>query len=115
LAAWLGLFAPDCYGFFIVAPFGHPTETISAPLGSAYEHKEKTMSYKVMLIGLMLAASAGELAFAAPVHYGQYPASPARASESALPDCGFAATESWGPNGFQYCDARNVYGRRSWR
>ena len=69
------------------------------------------MSYKVMLIGLVLSASAGELAFAAPVPYGQYPASPSRASESALPDCGFAATESWGPNGFQYCDPRNVYGR----
>jgi hypothetical protein len=70
------------------------------------------MRYKLMLIGLVLSASAGELAFAAPVPYGQYPASPSHASKSALPDCGFAATESWGPNGFQYCDPRNVYGHR---
>jgi hypothetical protein len=68
------------------------------------------MRYKLMLIGLVLSASAGEFAFAAPVHDGQYPASPSRASESALPDCGFAAIESWGPNGFQYCDPRNIYG-----
>ena len=38
---------------------------------------------------------------------GQYPASFARAAQSALPACGFAAVESWGPNGFQYCDPRN--------
>jgi len=40
---------------------------------------------------------------------GQYPAPPAIAAQSALPDCGFAAIESWGPNGFQYCDSRNVH------
>jgi hypothetical protein len=68
------------------------------------------MSYKVMLIGLVLSASAGEVAFAAPVPDGQYPASPSRASGSALPECGFAAIESWGPNGFQYCDPKNIYG-----
>jgi hypothetical protein len=28
----------------------------------------------------------------------------------ALPECGFAATESFGPNGFQLCDGRNIYG-----
>jgi hypothetical protein len=38
---------------------------------------------------------------------GQYPAPAALAAQSALPACGFAAVESWGPNGFQYCDARN--------
>ena len=32
------------------------------------------------------------------------------AARSALPACGFAAIESWGPNGFQYCDDRNVHG-----
>ena len=39
--------------------------------------------------------------------YGQYPASFALAAQSALPACGFAAVESWGQNGFQYCDPRN--------
>jgi hypothetical protein len=38
---------------------------------------------------------------------GQYPAPFALAAQSALPACGFAAVESWGPNGFQYCDPRN--------
>jgi len=38
---------------------------------------------------------------------GQYPAPAALAAQSALPACGFAAVESSGPNGFQYCDARN--------
>jgi hypothetical protein len=41
-------------------------------------------------------------------HDGQRPAPPAIAAQSALPQCGFAAIESWGPNGFQYCDSRNV-------
>jgi hypothetical protein len=27
----------------------------------------------------------------------------------ALPACGFAATERWGPNGCQLCDSRNMY------
>ena len=39
---------------------------------------------------------------------GQYAAPPSIAAHSALPTCGFAAIESWGPNGFQYCDARGV-------
>jgi hypothetical protein len=39
---------------------------------------------------------------------GQQAAPPAVAAQSALPECGFAATESWGTNGFQLCDARNV-------
>jgi hypothetical protein len=74
--------------------------------------KEKTMTRKSMLIGLVLTASAGNVAFAAPVPQGQYPAPPAIAATSALPECGFAATESWGPNGFQYCDSRNIYSSR---
>jgi hypothetical protein len=40
---------------------------------------------------------------------GQYPAPFALAAQSALPACGFAAVESWGPNGFQYCDPRNEW------
>jgi hypothetical protein len=31
------------------------------------------------------------------------------AARSALPACGFAAIESWGANGFQFCDPRNVH------
>jgi hypothetical protein len=42
-----------------------------------------------------------------PPGLGQYPAPFALAAQSALPACGFAAVESWGPNGFQYCDPRN--------
>jgi hypothetical protein len=37
---------------------------------------------------------------------------PSPAAQSALPDCGFAATERWDGNDFQYCDPRNVHG--SW-
>jgi hypothetical protein len=40
---------------------------------------------------------------------GQYPAPPEVAARSALPLCGFAAIQSWGPNGFQYCDSHNVH------
>jgi hypothetical protein len=40
---------------------------------------------------------------------GQYPAPAALAGQSALPACGFAAVESWGQNGFQYCDTRNQW------
>lgn len=49
---------------------------------------------------------AGPFAAGAP---GQYAAPPSIAARSALPACGFAAIESWGPNGFQYCDARGVH------
>ena len=40
---------------------------------------------------------------------GQYAAPPSIAAWSALPACGFAAIESWGANGFQYCDAHDVH------
>ena len=69
------------------------------------------MKYKVALIGMVLVASLANLASAARIHDGQYPATSERARAFALPDCGFAATESWGPNGFQYCDAGNEYPR----
>ena len=67
------------------------------------------MKHRMTLIALTLAASAGQFAFAAPILQGQAPAPPGFVSQNALPDCGFAATESWGSNGFQYCDSRNVY------
>jgi hypothetical protein len=77
------------------------------------------MRYRILITAALCAAFGGA-AFAHTPHYGQYPAPPAVAAQSALPECGFAATESWGPNGFQYCDARNVVGssgrryRSSW-
>jgi hypothetical protein len=40
---------------------------------------------------------------------GQMPVSPAMAERMALPDCGFTATEWWGPNGYQLCDPQNEY------
>ena len=42
---------------------------------------------------------------------GQCPAPPELAARMALPECGFAATKRWGSNGFQWCDARNMYPR----
>lgn len=59
---------------------------------------------------VMLALSAGSSASAA--RYcagGQQPVPPSVAERMALPLCGFAATESWGPNGCQLCDSRNLY------
>ncbi len=40
---------------------------------------------------------------------GQAPLPPSLSDQTAQPECGFAATESWGPNGFQWCDPKNVY------
>ena len=40
---------------------------------------------------------------------GQQPVPPAVAARMALPACGFAATERWGPNGCQLCDSRNMH------
>jgi hypothetical protein len=51
-------------------------------------------------------------AFAGPYEWpyqGQYPLPPSLSNRTAQPECGFAATESWGPNGFQLCDSKNIY------
>jgi hypothetical protein len=51
-------------------------------------------------------------AFARPYNWsyqGQYPLPPSLSDRTAAPECGFAATESWGANGFQYCDSKNMY------
>jgi hypothetical protein len=77
------------------------------------------MSYRNLVIAVAL-VTFGSPAFAQSRYQGQRPAPPALAAQMALPECGYAATESWGPNGFQYCDARNVHGtggarhRSSW-
>jgi hypothetical protein len=67
------------------------------------------MRYISLLVGTFLIASTGNAALAQSCVGGQKPAPPAMAEQLALPLCGFAATESWGPNGCQWCDARNMH------
>jgi hypothetical protein len=53
-------------------------------------------------------------AFASPYEWsyqGQYALPPSLSNRTAQPECGFAATENWGPNGFQWCDSKNMYPR----
>jgi len=67
------------------------------------------MRWTLLLLPAALAAAAVGSAFAQSLYGGQYPAPPALANQMALPECGFAATARWGPNGFQYCDPKNIY------
>ena len=67
------------------------------------------MRYISLLVGTFLIASTGNAALAQSCAGGQEPAPPAMAEQLALPICGFAATESWGPNGCQWCVARNMH------
>jgi hypothetical protein len=67
------------------------------------------MRLTIVLLAASLLVPAGSSAFARFLYEGQYPAPPALANRMALPECGFAATERWGPNGFQYCDPKNIY------
>ena len=46
-----------------------------------------------------------------PLPEGQYPLPPSLSNETAQPECGFAAEEGFGPNGFQWCDRKNIYPR----
>jgi hypothetical protein len=39
---------------------------------------------------------------------GQYPMQPSLSNRTAQPECGFAATQDWGPNGFQWCDSKSM-------
>ena len=68
------------------------------------------MRYAAFALAIMLTVLGGKTSFAAYCQGGQQPASPALAAQMALPLCGFAAAETWGPNGCQLCDARNIYG-----
>jgi hypothetical protein len=61
-----------------------------------------------MLMGTVILAFGTVPSSAESIDQGQRAAPPSIASQLVLPDCGFAATESWGPNGFQYCDPRNI-------
>jgi hypothetical protein len=45
-------------------------------------------------------------------YQGQYPLHPSLSDRTAQPECGFAATEDWGPNGFQWCDSKSINPRR---
>jgi len=42
-------------------------------------------------------------------HEGQYPLQSSLGDRTAQPQCGFAATQDWGPNGFQWCDSKNIH------
>jgi hypothetical protein len=71
---------------------------------------EALMKYVAFALATLFTAVGSQPSFAAYRQAGQQAAPPALAAQMALPDCGFAATESYGPNGFQLCDGRNVYG-----
>jgi hypothetical protein len=62
-----------------------------------------------LLLATLLTLSSSEFSYAFYCEGGQQPVPPAVAAQMALPSCGFAATERWGPNGCQLCDARNMY------
>lgn len=71
------------------------------------------MTYRApAIMAVLICVACSSAAFARPWTYeGQYPLPPGLDNRIAAPECGFAATESWGPNGFQYCDSRNMYPR----
>jgi hypothetical protein len=54
-----------------------------------------------LLLASLLTLSGSELSYAFYCEGGQQPVPPAVAARMALPACGFAATERWGPNGCQ--------------
>jgi hypothetical protein len=61
------------------------------------------------IAGLALILAGGRPALAHYCEDGQMPAPPEVAAQMALPLCGFAATNRWGPNGCQLCDPRNMH------
>jgi hypothetical protein len=65
--------------------------------------------YSLLLLGTLLTASGGNPVSAYYCEGGQQPVPPAIAERMALPLCGVAATQPWGPNGCQLCDTRNMY------
>jgi hypothetical protein len=70
---------------------------------------------KLHLFAVRVALASGiscSPAYAAGYHWpyeGQAPLPPSLSDQTAQPECGFAATESWGQNGFQWCDPKNIY------
>jgi hypothetical protein len=67
------------------------------------------MRYGLLAMATLLAVSGGDPAVAYFCEGGQQPVAPAIAAQMALPECGFAATKRWGPNGCQLCDPKNMY------
>jgi hypothetical protein len=67
------------------------------------------MRYVALALATLLTVLGSKTSFAAYCQGGQEPAPPGLAAQMALPQCGFAATETWGPNGCQLCDGRNIY------
>lgn len=67
------------------------------------------MRFDPLLLGGLLAVLGGNPASARFCEGGQQPVPPSVAARMALPLCGIAATQPWGPNGCQLCDARNMY------
>src|ERR1700692_4835062 len=67
------------------------------------------MRLVALLFAGLLTLSGNELSYAFYCEGGQQPVPPAVAAQMALPSCGFAATERWGPNGCQLCDSRNMH------
>ena len=67
------------------------------------------MKSGAFIAGLLLALLQQDSAFAYFCEGGQQPVPPAVAARMALPLCGIAATQPWGPNGCQLCDSRNMY------
>jgi len=67
------------------------------------------MRPSLFLLASLLTLSGSDVSFAYFCHDGQQPVPPAVAARMALPACGFAATQSWGPNGCQLCDPRNIH------
>ncbi len=67
------------------------------------------MKAHFFLVGLLLLLPPQAQAFGRFCEGGQQPVPPSVAARMALPLCGIAATQSWGPNGCQLCDPRNMY------
>ena len=67
------------------------------------------MGRSALLLASLLTLSGSGPSYAYYCEGGQQPVPPAVAARMALPACGFAATERWGPNGCQLCDSRNMY------
>jgi hypothetical protein len=64
---------------------------------------------RTLLVASLLTLSASNTVAAHYCEGGQLAVPPAVAARMALPLCGVAATQPWGPNGRQLCDPRNVY------
>ena len=70
---------------------------------------EADVRYGLLLLATLLAPLGANSAYAFYCEGGQQPVPPAIAERMALPLCGAAATQPWGPNGCQLCDTRNMY------